>query len=436
LEINSKVPDNEINTVDSRKIYDEFQRNKIIKVPFISNFKWENDFDSKEWEKVKLLNNFFLLGGTALPRLKTSVRLAYDKNNLFFAFRSDEKFRKYPLSSTGSIWNGDSIEIYILPDRGKMLQVIADAQGEQNLLIGSIKNTNIKLKLKKKSVPGKYWEIKLAIPFELIGDQPNNNWKINICRNRPPGNGVPMELSTWAPVLKKFNEPENFAKLVFEKNEDNSKIIIKNYGKGGKSSGEILKYILPQVLKWKPQLTVLMAGTNDMLNPGKFAGYNEFEKNMQQIIYRLKSNNGKIILLTIPPCIEKLLLQRHPNTAFKNESPSQKIIKANKIIKSLAKRNNIPVVDVYDIIKERGPLNDKFSLIRNETNSKSKDGVHPTAEGYRMIAKAVAEIVRKNNLPIRKIACLGDSITYGAHMKGAGTSEGDTYPGILSGLLK
>ena len=34
-----------------------------------------------------------------------------------------------------------------------------------------------------------------------------------------------------------------------------------------------------------------------------------------------------------------------------------------------------------------------------------------------------------------KVACVGDSITYGQYMTGAGTADGDAYPGQLRSLL-
>jgi lysophospholipase L1-like esterase len=79
----------------------------------------------------------------------------------------------------------------------------------------------------------------------------------------------------------------------------------------------------------------------------------------------------------------------------------------------------------------RGPP----SLLRNVANSGVPDGVHPTGDGYRVLASAIAQAILAGGLPHRRIACLGDSITNGQHVPGAGTAEGETYPAWLARIL-
>ena len=50
-------------------------------------------------------------------------------------------------------------------------------------------------------------------------------------------------------------------------------------------------------------------------------------------------------------------------------------------------------------------------------------------------AELLKKVIDENNLPINRIACLGDSITFGSAMKGQGSCTGETYPGRLSALL-
>jgi lysophospholipase L1-like esterase len=88
---------------------------------------------------------------------------------------------------------------------------------------------------------------------------------------------------------------------------------------------------------------------------------------------------------------------------------------------------------LFTVLGEIGP--GAGCVLRNEANSKSADGVHPTATGYRLIATAVFEAIQAARLPHTKIVCFGDSITFGANMDGAGKVEGDTYPGYLARLL-
>ena len=215
LAINEKTGDKEIAVIDSAKIYAEFKKPKVLEIPFVHDLKWQQSFDSKAWEKARLLDNFFLLGGTGIPRLKTSVKLAYDKKNLFLAFRCIETARKSPLCVSGPVWNNDEIEIYIVSPEREKVHIIVDAGGKQLIMVDSVKRTDISVKVKNKSISKKHWDLMLCIPRNIVTEKTDGSWKFNICRHRPVGNGMPTELSTWAPVMNKFNEPKNFGTLIF-----------------------------------------------------------------------------------------------------------------------------------------------------------------------------------------------------------------------------
>jgi lysophospholipase L1-like esterase len=51
------------------------------------------------------------------------------------------------------------------------------------------------------------------------------------------------------------------------------------------------------------------------------------------------------------------------------------------------------------------------------------------------LAEMIKAEIDRMKLHCERIACLGDSTTYGAGMTGHGTATGDTYPGVLKQLL-
>ena len=51
----------------------------------------------------------------------------------------------------------------------------------------------------------------------------------------------------------------------------------------------------------------------------------------------------------------------------------------------------------------------------NIANSRDTDGVHSTADGYRLIASLIDQYMRIKNLAFEKIICIGDSITYSSN---------------------
>ena len=75
-------------------------------------------------------------------------------------------------------------------------------------------------------------------------------------------------------------------------------------------------------------------------------------------------------------------------------------------------------------------------LLRCEANSPDRDGVHFTAEGNAFLADEVAAALSPLLQGGDVIACFGDSLTYGSHMVGEGTTTGDTYPAVLVSELR
>lgn len=212
-----------------------------------------------------------------------------------------------------------------------------------------------------------------------------------------------------------------------------------NAGVGGNSTRNLLKRVERDVLAKKPDVVVMMVGTNDALNSGNFVPIKEYEKNLKNLVKQFAGVSSKVVLMTIPPCIDELLMSRHKPEFYAERSPGDRIADVNKVVKKLGKSDNIQVVDVHALLEAGGVGSEKSSLLRNVANSRSKDGVHPTSEGYDVIAQGVYEVLKAAKWQdAGTIICFGDSITFGASMKGAGTADADaqTYPAKLARLLK
>ncbi len=211
-----------------------------------------------------------------------------------------------------------------------------------------------------------------------------------------------------------------------------------NAGVGGNSTRNLLKRVERDVLAKKPEVVVMMVGTNDALNSGNSVPIKEYEKNLKKLVKQFSGAGSKVVLMTIPPCINELLFSRHEAEFFAERSPEDRIADVNAVVKKLGKSDGVRLVDVHALLEKGGAGSEKSSLLRNVANSRSKDGVHPTSEGYDVIAKGVYDILKAAKWGSGTIVCFGDSITYGASMKGAGTADADaqTYPAKLARLLK
>lgn len=219
--------------------------------------------------------------------------------------------------------------------------------------------------------------------------------------------------------------------------EDN---LVINAGVGGNSTRNLLKRVDKDVLAHNPEVVVMMVGTNDALNSRNSVPLDEYEANVKKLVDAFLRVGAKVVLMTIPPCYDELLFSRHKPEFFAERKPVDRIADVNGVVQRIGKMEGVTVVDIYTLIEEKGGAGpEETSLIRNLANSRSKDGVHPTVEGYNLIADAVFHKLQQLDWHKAKtIVCFGDSITYGASMKGAGTAEdgADTYPAKLAKLLK
>lgn len=204
-----------------------------------------------------------------------------------------------------------------------------------------------------------------------------------------------------------------------------------NAGVGGNNTIDLLERIPQDCLLHKPELVIFMAGTNDM-NSKKFVALPAYEKNMQQMISMMKKGGSEVMLMNLLPVYEPYLFTRHERSFYEPGGHSGRLKQVNELISKLAVRNNTAFVDLYHIFNSIGNIGTEVSsLIKNEANSGTTDGLHPTADGYRLIATAVHAKLACNHLAAkRKIVCFGDSIT-----KGDGIDGGGNYPSYLRKLL-
>ncbi len=210
-----------------------------------------------------------------------------------------------------------------------------------------------------------------------------------------------------------------------------------NAGRGGDTTRDLLRRLDRDVLARRPTLVALMVGTNDMLNHAKAVPLDEYRGNVAELVKKIRGSGARVLLFTLPPFCEEYLLERHPRSAYGPQGPAGALAAANQFLREFSRREGLPLVDVNLAFSRLSAVNEEGGdLIRGPANSGARDGVHPTPEGYRLIAAMAIQAIRDNGLPVERVVCFGDSITYGAGVKGQGTATGETYPGRLARLLE
>lgn len=208
-----------------------------------------------------------------------------------------------------------------------------------------------------------------------------------------------------------------------------------NKGVSGNNSSDLLARVDRDVVANTPDLVLMMVGTNDMINSGKFNSLEKYFENLRSIIQRIKAGNPKvqIVVSSILPVEESYLFKRHDPSKFLIK-PNDKIDALNAELKDFASVEQLEYIPLNEEFKKYGTdYTKKESLLVNSRNYSVDDGVHPTAQGYEIIGKYFAQQLKEKKLLKRKmlILCFGDSITYGAFMEGRGTAEGNSYPAVL-----
>jgi lysophospholipase L1-like esterase len=214
-------------------------------------------------------------------------------------------------------------------------------------------------------------------------------------------------------------------------------IEIINKGIGGNTTTDLIGRVEIDVFSENPDMVILMIGTNDMVNSRKMISIENYSSNLNKLIQRLKENNIDVVSVSPPPVDSVYLFQRHARELFM-EAPNKKLEKISEILKEKALEKDLSFVDIFTRFSEMGiPIHNQDKVIRNVFNSGSADGVHSTPVGYQLIAQEIFNVLVIDGKIKRhiKIVCLGDSITFGAHVAGEGTASGETYPAYLNELI-
>lgn len=224
--------------------------------------------------------------------------------------------------------------------------------------------------------------------------------------------------------------------------ETEGTVTVLNRGFPGQNSREGLAR-LPKVLTEKPDHLVLFFGMNDAINSNKLVGLKEYRKSLTAMVEAANRAKVKsVVLVTIHPIDPVYVAPRHPRHP-KREQLQEHLAEYDAVVRDVAKETGALLADWRARFLAESPgdtveeavADHKECLNLCVANSGTRNGNHPTADGYRFLADEVARLLRKRIKAGETIVCFGDSLTYGSHMKGEGTATGETYPAFLSAAL-
>lgn len=176
-----------------------------------------------------------------------------------------------------------------------------------------------------------------------------------------------------------------------------------NAGFSGNTTKQGLKRFKDEVLQVKPQSATIMFGINDsLLYRGQpQVSKEEFRTNLEFMIHQLKLRSVNIVLMTNPAVVEQIYyaseLKKGRNVAAsyeKLDGVRSWINEYNDIIREVAEKDSLPLVDTYNLLVETagGATDDKLiesGLLDDET------GIHMTPKANDLVAAEVISSLAK-----------------------------------------
>ncbi|MBQ8500946.1 MAG: SGNH/GDSL hydrolase family protein [Bacteroides sp.] len=152
-------------------------------------------------------------------------------------------------------------------------------------------------------------------------------------------------------------------------------------GISGQTSYQFLLRFREDVLKLKPALVVINAGTNDAAENGGGTYSEEVTLgNIISMVELAKANKVKVVLTSVLPASSFGWNRKITDAA-------DRIASLNARIKEYAKKKRIPYVDYYKEMVS--------GTERSLNPAYTKDGVHPTKEGYLVMEAIIKPVIDK-----------------------------------------
>ena len=206
---------------------------------------------------------------------------------------------------------------------------------------------------------------------------------------------------------------------------DTPVLTVHNKGIGGQNSQQGKARFAKDVLSLQPDYVFIYFGLNDTLNEPRFLSEKEYITNLSWMVDQAEKAGIVPVICTIHPVEEVALMKRHKKESYGAVGPNGKIDRYNKALRVWAESKGVSIADFAEVVATTDQPDER--LVNN-------DGVHLTPLGHQALAKCFFDGVAAKLKGKITIVCLGDSVTWGAGVKGSGTTSGETYPSYLGQL--
>lgn len=149
-----------------------------------------------------------------------------------------------------------------------------------------------------------------------------------------------------------------------------------NRGISGQTSSQMLVRFWQDIVRLKPEVVHIMAGTNDLAENTGYVSDEAFKGNIEAMVTLAQCHGINVILASIPPA---------GSFGWRPElNPPERISVLNQWIKDYAAQQGVVFVDYHSLLTDDGA-----KMSENLTH----DGVHPHREGYARMQEAARQAI-------------------------------------------
>jgi len=180
--------------------------------------------------------------------------------------------------------------------------------------------------------------------------------------------------------------PEQLQMLLEQKLGDQAPRVV-NAGVGGNTVLAGLARLDKDVLAHQPRYVLIGFGMNDsvMVAAGQpRVPVEQFREKLRELVGRVQAAGARTLLAPVTPVAAEYYYERHPREWYP-EGLQPVLDRYTKVIAEVAAETKSPLVDLSGL--------DPAAHIRTPENSGLRDGVHPNAAGYGVIAAAYAKVL-------------------------------------------
>jgi lysophospholipase L1-like esterase len=159
-----------------------------------------------------------------------------------------------------------------------------------------------------------------------------------------------------------------------------------NRGIGGQTTPQMLIRFRPDVIALRPEVVVILAGTNDIAGNTGPMTLEEIEGNLASMVELARAHRIRVVLASVMPVSDYEKAADGQPRIQTVRRPPEKIKALNDWIKNYAALNKLTYLDYYSAtVDDKGFFKDELS----------NDGLHPNEKGYQVMAPLAQEAIER-----------------------------------------